>query len=80
MSVQFDGWYIQVTHLLCQATLGRVRCLSLLQPTADGTPLNCVTREKMWLAGAFEVLMAMVKGLGSEHEKSCGLLSIDLGM
>ena len=37
MSVQFDRWFLQVTHHRCQATPGRVHCLSLLQPTADGT-------------------------------------------
>ena len=59
---------------------GRVRCLSLLQPTAEGTLVNHVTRGKMWPVEAFEVLIAMVKDVGTEHEKGCGLLRIDLGL
>ena len=75
MSVQFDGWFIQVTHLRCQATPGRIRCLSLLQPSADGTHLNNVTREKMWLVGAFEVLIAMVKGVWARNTRKVAVCS-----
>ena len=47
VSVQFDGWFTQVTHHRCQATP--------FQPTAAGTLVNFVARGKMWLAEAFEV-------------------------
>ena len=80
MSVQFDGWLFHVTHHRCQAALGRVRCLSPFQPTADGTLVNSVTRGKMWLAEAFEVANAMVNDVDAEHGTGCGLLSIYLSL
>ena len=55
MSVQFVGWFSQVTHHWCQATPCRVRGQSPFQPTVNGTLVNCVTRGKMWPAEAFEV-------------------------
>ena len=47
---------------------GRIRCLSLfliLPPMEHSS--TCVTRGKMWLVDAFEVLMAMVIDMGAEH-------------
>ena len=50
----------------------QVRCLSLFQPTVDGTLVNCVTRGKMRLAEACDAPNAMVNDMDAGHEKGCG--------
>jgi len=63
VSVQFDGWFVQVTHQWCQATPGTVRSQSPFQPTADGT------RGELRLAEALEVPNAMVNDVDAGHEE-----------
>ena len=60
--------HVSSIRRLGSATPGRIRCLSFLHPTADGTLVNNVTRGKMWLVEAFEVLIATVN-MGAEKEK-----------